>query len=221
MTGLLALIAGLAISVGGAGMFLVLAGAEPAVVRRATVIAVAKDGFAPEATAPPAPAPTEAENGPIVAVALASAALFGDDPVERLDTRFEGGLEFFENPTAPGFIVHYPRFGIPGRPGANTILAAHVNYLGFGPGPFASVATARIGDMLTIAMADGTLYVFSVQSIDVIPLSMIDMDAIVFPALPSSRERATLISCGGTCIPNGTGCDYDSRVVVVAERYLD
>ncbi len=216
------LVCALTACLGAAAISLTFAQSGPSLSRRVTFAAIARDGFAPPPP-PAAPAPPAApvDNGPIVSVYLGSGAVLATSPVERRDTRFESGQEYFENPTAPHFIVHYPRFGVPGRPGANTILAAHVNYLGFGPGPFASIAAARIGDTLTLAMSDGTAYTFTVQSVDIIPLSIIDMDAVVFPALASTRERATLISCGGTCIPNGAGCDYDSRVVLVAERFLD
>ena len=48
------------------------------------------------------------------------------------------------------------------------------------------------------------------------------MDAVVYPWLDAGVERVTLISCGGTFVPYaGGGGEYTSRVILVAERYVD
>jgi hypothetical protein len=56
-----------------------------------------------------------------------------------------------------------------------------------------------------------------------VKVGAIDMNAVVYPALAPNKERITLITCGGTFVPNGSGSggQYDSRVLLVAERYVD
>jgi hypothetical protein len=46
------------------------------------------------------------------------------------------------------------------------------------------------------------------------------MMAIVYPGLDVKVERVTLISCGGNFRPLPGGGEYDSRVIVIAERFL-
>jgi sortase (surface protein transpeptidase) len=103
------------------------------------------------------------------------------------------------------------------------MFAAHVNYVGYGPGPFANLLHSGPGDALYVKMDNGFVYTYTVQSVKVVPLAQLNMDEVVYVDLPEDKERVTLISCGGTFIPNpnGPGGDYTSRVILVAERYLD
>ncbi len=160
-------------------------------------------------------------DGPVAGISLASARLSGWEPVEVRDTHYVGGREFLEDPTGPANIAWYPRFGRPGHRGGNTVFAAHINYVGYGNGPFAYLTSVVVGDALYVTMADNSVYTYTVDSVTVIPLADLNMDAVVFPGLDEHTERITLISCGGTFVPNpGGGGVYDSRVVLVAERYI-
>lgn len=160
--------------------------------------------------------------GPVVTIFLASAGITNNPPVEERDTVFVAGRETFDVPTHPARIAWYPRFGRPGFRGANSLFAAHINYVNYGNGPFAYVTSAVAGDTLVVRMENGTEYEYAVKSVEVIDLDVIDMDAIVFPGLDSHTERVTLISCGGTFVPapGGIGGEYNSRVILVAERYI-
>lgn len=195
---------------------------------RAVVPGIAKADPAPAPRPSPTVSPTPRPQpfvGPIARVYLGPASLNSSD-IEIRGTTWINGRETFQGPSGPARIAHYP--GVqgelppaPGFPAGHTILAAHVNYLGFGDGPFAHLTRVRPGDALYLTMANGTEYAYTVRSVDIVPLTVIDMDAIVYPPLDGHRERVTLISCGGTCIPNRWGgCDYDSRVILVAERYV-
>jgi hypothetical protein len=173
----------------------------------------------------PTPTPTPRPlpyTGPVQSLYLGSAGLGSASPVEVRDTSFQGGREVFQDPSAPGKIAWYGRFGHPGYPAQNSLFAAHINYVGYGNGPFANLTHATVGDALYVAMDNGTQYVYTVTSVDIVPLSSLDMDAVVFPILDSFTERITLISCGGTFVPhaNGIGGEYESRVILVAERYV-
>jgi sortase (surface protein transpeptidase) len=153
---------------------------------------------------------------------LASAKLGASWPVEVRDTYFAGGREFFQDPSAPEKIAWYSRFGQPGYVGANSMFAAHIDYVGFGKGPFGYINNAAPGDALYLAMDNGTTYTYTVKSVSVIALQDLDMNAVVFPAMGAGVERVTLISCGGTFVPfPGGGGEYTSRVILVAERYVN
>jgi hypothetical protein len=182
---------------------------------------LARDGQNPTSTPrPPTPTPVPTYGDP-VSITLQSAGLSATAQIERRHTKLVGGREQFEDPSHPARIAWYHRYATLGRGGHNTIMAAHVNYFGHGAGPFVNLRYARIGDDLRIRTADGKTLRYTVLSVRVIKLSNLDMDRVVYPGVPLNRERITLISCGGTFIPRaGGGGDYDSRVVLYAERIL-
>jgi hypothetical protein len=173
----------------------------------------------PTPTATPRPRPYV---GPISSIYLKSASILGGAPIEERDTVWVGGREFFEDPSAPQYISWYPRFGRPGFAASNTMVAAHVNYVGYGNGPFVGLLQADVDDALYVTMGNGEVITYTVKSVNLYKLSELDMDPVVFPVLDSTTERITLISCGGTFIPNpsGVGGDFDSRIVLVAERFV-
>lgn len=170
-------------------------------------------------TPTPTPKPVP-YNGPVQSLHLASARVDARWPVEVRDTHMQGGREVFQDPTAPQRIAWYSRFGQPGFSGHNSLFAAHIDYIGFGKGPFGFLTSARAGDALYLRMDNGTELAYTVVSVEIIKLSVLDMDAVVFPPLGAGMERVTLISCGGTFVPYpGGGGEYDSRIILVAERY--
>jgi len=183
---------------------------------------IARDGMAPP---PPTPTPTpvaQIDYGPPRSLTLASARIPASAYIEARHTHDVGGRETFEDPSRPQYIAWYHRFSTMGRGGQNTIMAAHINYAGYGNGPFRYLTSARVGDQLSIRMDSGHVLTFTVKSVEVIKLTAIDMDAIVYAPVAANRERITLISCGGTFVPySGGGGAYDSRVFLVAERILD
>lgn len=173
----------------------------------------------PEPASTPRPQPYA---GPVQTLYLGSAALTMNPTVEQRDTTTSAGREVLQDPSVPARVAWYPRFGHPGFAGNNSLFAAHVNYVNYGNGPFAYLTSASVGDALYVTMDNGQSYAYTVRSIDVIGLDSLNMDAIVFPPLDSFTERVTLISCGGTFVPNanGVGGEYNSRVILVAERYV-
>ena len=187
----------------------------------AFVAQAARDGTPPPPPPPPTPTPAPVEYGPPRSMTLASAFIPGGTYIEQRHTRFTGGQEYFDEPSNPRWIAWYNRFSTIGRGGQNTIFSAHINYVGIGNGPFRYLTSARIGDVLSIRIDNGDTLKYSVQSVRVIGLANLNMDRVVYPGVPSDRERITLISCGGTFVPRpGGGGDYDSRVILVAERII-
>lgn len=199
----------------------------PALTHRTIVPDVAVADLEPTPTPSPTPTPIPTPvprppvyEGPVASIYLGSARVSNSSPIQQLDTHYIGGREFFQDPTAPAFIATYPRYGRPGFAGGNTVFAAHVNYVGYGNGPFAFLTSARVDDALYVTMANGEVYTYTVKSVDIARLDTLDMDPVVFPTLDSYTERVTLISCGGTFIPAAVGGEYNSRVILVAERYV-
>lgn len=206
----------------GSALALAADAPKPDLKYRAFVPAVARAG-APAPTSPPAPtALPQPYAGPVQTLYLGSARLTGNPVVEERDTVYQGAREVFQDPSAPARVAWYPRFGHPGFGGDNSIFAAHINYVGYGDGPFAYLTSVAAGDAFYVTMANGDQYAYTVRSIDVVALANLDMDAVVFPLLDANTERVTLISCGGDFVrnPSGVGGEYTSRVILVADRYV-
>ncbi len=171
----------------------------------------------------PPPPPPQVDVPDVVWMSLASGVVSPNSPIEFRDTFHNGvGLQF-EEPTHPALIAWYARYGRPGYGGHNSLFSAHINYVNYGDGPFRYLTSAQVSDFLYLGMDNGDVYAYQVQSVQVIHLSVLDMGAVVWPGLPPNKERVTLISCGGTFVPNpsGIGGQFESRVILVAERYLD
>jgi hypothetical protein len=216
----LALALGLAGLVGAA---LALAAANPAeLTHRSIVPGIARAERTPTPTPTPTP-PPQTYVGPVRSIYLESARLYGDDPIEIGGSHYVGSREILDDPTGPTTIMHYelPYLAeAPGFGGGHSIFAAHVDYVNYGLGPFAYITDAEPGDTLSITMANGDSYAYSVKSVEIVSLATLNMDDVVFPPLDSKTERVTLISCGGTFIPAAVGGEYTSRVILVAERQV-
>lgn len=211
----------------GAALALAADPPKPDLSQRAVLPGVSRADLLPTATPTPTPVPYRSD-APVRSLYLQSAGVAQTSPVEQRDTAYEGSREVLQDPTNPGNIAWYPRFGHPSQPAANALFAAHINYFGYGNAPFAHLQDARIDSALYVTLADGTQYVYDVKSVQVIPVSDLDaggMQAVVYPDPPldSHIGRVTLISCGGDFVPyaDGSGAgEYSSRVVVTAERYI-
>jgi hypothetical protein len=210
----------------GAAVGVAAPGAAPDLPYRAFAPNVSSAENTP--TPQPAPTPRPAvPDGEVTSLYLASAKVTSNAPIEDLNTHVVGGREVFQDPTEPKYIAMYPNWGsgrpnrhAPGEAGMNTIFAAHVNYVGYGNGPFAYLHQAAIGDALYVTLDNGLVFTYTVKSVEIVPLADLGMDGVVFPALDSYTERITLISCGGTFIPAAVGGEYVSRVLLIAERYV-
>ena len=188
---------------------------------RAIAPALSKAELLPTPTPIPTPVPYL---GPVASISLGSARITSQWPVEVRDTTIVGGRETFQDPSHPGTIAWYARFGQPGFASNNSIFAAHINYINYGNGPFAYLTSAQVDDALYITMANGAVYAYSVKSVQLVPLADLEngaIDGFVFPGLDAHTERVTLISCGGDFVARpGGGGDYTSRVILIAERYV-
>lgn len=204
------------------------ADASPAALKPRAYLPDVSRGQEPPIPTPVPTQPAEPYPGPVASLYLGPAGVGQNTRVEERATASEGDHEAFQDPSAPGVIAWYSgsRFGHPGFPGTNSVFAAHVNYFGYGDGPFAHLTSAHADDALYVTMTNGEVYTYTVRSVSIVPLADLDnggMQSIVYPALDEHTERVTLISCGGDFVPysaSGGAGEYTSRVVLVAERYV-
>ena len=173
---------------------------------------------APQPTATPSP---PASGAAVLTLYLESGGVTNNPVVEPRHTEQRLNGAQLQTPTHPSRVAWYNRFGHPGFAQNNTMLSAHVDYVGYGDGPFHDLIATEIGSALYLRLEDGTEYAYTVKSVEVINLDVLDMNEVVYPDLDEHTERVTLITCGGTFVPYpGGGGAYNSRVILVAERWV-
>jgi LPXTG-site transpeptidase (sortase) family protein len=99
--------------------------------------------------------------------------------------------------------------GRPGNPGANIVMAGHVDYIGVGPAVFYSIANLAPGDIITIHSSTGS-YNYAVQW-----SQWVDPNSDFTPYVAAqSVESVTLV----TCIGSFSAGHYSNRIAVRATR---
>lgn len=141
-------------------------------------------------------------------VGVAAPAIAVDARVGRYGLDAFGRLDVPQDGTTVGWNPAYS--ALPGQGGA-TFLAGHFTYGGF-PAVFSRLAELREGDVVTVALSDGSAYRYRVTSVADYHLATIDMGALL--AGREGMESITLMTCSGPAIEG----EYDSRTVVLAER---
>jgi LPXTG-site transpeptidase (sortase) family protein len=128
----------------------------------------------------------------------------------------DGGLEAvgivagkMGEPTDPWRVGWYPALARPGE-GRNVVLAGHKDWWGVGPTVFAALDRLRVGDKLYLIDGDGAGFVYRVRSSRTVPASTNAQEIV----RDTGVESVTLITCTGAF----DGVEYDSRLVVRAER---
>jgi hypothetical protein len=147
-------------------------------------------------------------NRPVPPVRLRIGALDLDLPVRPVGVQEDGSMEVPENPS----VVGWYRFG----PGAGsdsgaTVLAAHVDSLRYGLGPFAALTTLGEGAEVLLADGDGTTTGYRVETITRTGKTDL-VDAGVFER--TGPPRLHLITCGGSFDPERR--TYSDNVIVTA-----
>lgn len=158
------------------------------------------------------PEPTAApSDAPIASLSIPRFDVDGDVITLGLDEN-----RVMEAPDGPWDIAWYDFTAQPGT-GSNAVFSGHVDWYNVGPGGgpggavFWNLKDLRQGDLIEVALTDGTLYQYSVVTKQQVDPS-IDFTPIVGP---SDSDIVTLITCGGTF--NASVGHYDSRIVVQAE----
>ncbi len=121
------------------------------------------------------------------------------------------------NPSGPTDVVWYDFAannwtglgGAPGQPGANVVLAGHVDYIRYGPAVFWSIKDLQPGDIVTVTTENGPIN-YAVQWGQ---WAQPDQDFTSFVS-QTGQESVTLV----TCIGSFSGGHYSNRYVVRAVR---
>ncbi len=141
-------------------------------------------------------------------VGLRIDALEVDAPIDAYGVdRATGQMAVPDNVTDVGWYEYGPR---PGEPGSS-VLAAHVDLAGSGPGVFFDLRTLDEGDQITVLHEDGSESPFRVVARSTYEKEELPLDVIFSREGPSVL---TLITCGGGF--NSNISRYDSNVVVYA-----
>jgi sortase (surface protein transpeptidase) len=150
----------------------------------------------PEATSVPVAAP----------VGLTIPAIGVSTSLIRLGLTAAGALQVPSSTTVAGWYTGSPA---PGQIGA-AVIAGHVDSKA-GPAVFFRLRLLRVGDLVYVRRADGSLAVFRVTAVQTYLKSQFPTAAVYGP-LPVAQLR--LITCGGTY--DRTTGHYLSNVVVSA-----
>ena len=196
-------------------------GVGPAVVRTGPPLGSGPAFVAPM-TAPPAPAEPGTAAGPVARPATPSTVPRGQVPLSvsvpsigltsSIQPEGVNGRGLMQIPDDLRVAGWYRYGARPGQGTGATVLAAHVDTAAAGIGPWAALRTVRVGDLVTVRTAQGTLR-YQVAEIDRIRKSMLDTASLFSSAGP---ERLHLVTCGGR-FDRSTG-HYQDNVVVVAYR---
>ena len=103
-------------------------------------------------------------------------------------------------------VAHLQGTGNPGDSN-NVVLGGHCTLPNRSPGPFAELRNIEIGDQVLVYGDDGTVYVYTVDSMKVVEVMAVEV------ASPTSDLTLTLITCHNWDFAEGI---YQDRLVVVA-----
>jgi len=145
-----------------------------------------------------------AEVMPPVRIAIPDARIdIAVAPVGVLDT---GVMEL----PAQVDVAGWYRFGPgPASAAGATVLAAHVDSLRYGRGPFSRLKELGVGATVTVTTADGAAHAYTITSNERVSKQEIPLDAVFDQA---GAPRLVLITCGGQ-FDQGTGHYLDNILV--------
>lgn len=123
-----------------------------------------------------------------------------------------GQMEVPDNVQEVAWYEHGP---VPGEPGSS-VLAAHVDLAGQGPGVFYRLADLDPGDVVAVDFEDGTRFTFIVAARVIYAKDQLPLDVVFAKQGPAVL---TLITCGGDF--DSSRSRYDSNVVVYARPVDD
>ncbi len=159
--------------------------------------------------APEGPPPSEA---PIARISIPRFAVDAPVVVRGVD-----GNGVMLTPDGPTDVAWYDFSARPGF-GSNAVFSGHVDYINYGPAVFWNLKDLEQGDIIEVALQDGTVYEYSISTREQVSanLSPEEIGRIVGQ---TDQEVITLITCGGTF--DASLGQYDERVIVRAERVLE
>lgn len=169
-----------------------------------------------------APTPTSS-TAPVARVVIESLGVDAPAMILGLDKDFIPEVPTFENvpKVLPGVhpadvVAWYDFSSHPGH-GSNAVFSGHVDWVNR-LGVFGRLRNVKPGDVIQVFLADGTVYRYQVTDNMQIPWD--DPEAVKL-MLATEEEVITLITCGGTWVPNRNdplGGNYTHRTIVRAAR---
>lgn len=121
-----------------------------------------------------------------------------DMPLEPVGVAEDGTMELVPDTDVAGWY----RFGSGiDEPDGTIVIAAHVDSLTYGLGPFVEIKKAQPGQTIRLTGPDGADRVFSVQTVETTQKTEVDLASVFVRDGP---PRLVLITCGGDF-------DYDTR----------
>jgi LPXTG-site transpeptidase (sortase) family protein len=131
-----------------------------------------------------------------------------DAPISNKGVGRDG---IMENPNGPEDVAWYDFSARPGG-GGNVVMSGHLDYAGYGDAVFARLSRLRGGEMIEVALQNGTQYVYRVVS----SRSYLSNGAPTGELLaPTRAEMLTLITCEGDWNPRAR--EYSDRLIVRAQ----
>ena len=165
----------------------------------------------------PQPTPTQAlpppSEAPIASIVIPRFDIDAPVVVRGVDAN-----NVMETPSGPTDVAWYDFSGKPGY-GSNAVFSGHVDYIDYGPAVFWNLKDLEQGDMVEVRLNDGTVYKYKVATRQSVMVEGLSEDVLRGIIGPSQQDVVTLITCGGTF--DYSSQQYDERVVVRAERFLD
>jgi len=153
-----------------------------------------------ELNAPPPPAATR--------VVVPSLSI--DMPIEPLGVDADNLMEL---PVSP-FAAAWYRFGpAPASDSGATVIAAHVDSLAEGVGPFSQLRRAEIGASVTVVDAAGVEHEYRVVSVERIDKAEVPLDRVF---TREGKPVVVLVTCGGDW--NRQAESYRDNYIVTAEK---
>ena len=126
---------------------------------------------------------------PPVRVAVPDAGI--DVEVEPVGVLSNGEMELPDNTRVAGWYKYGPD---PASATGATILAAHVDSLVYGLGPFSRLKELAAGARVTVTTSDGAIHAYTVASVERVAKAEIPLDTVFDRAGPS---HLVLMTCGG------------------------
>ncbi|OII35285.1 hypothetical protein BIU98_02535 [Curtobacterium sp. MMLR14_010] len=144
----------------------------------------------------------------VAPVRVAVPALDIDQAVQPEGVDPSGAMALPADPAVAGWW----RFGsTPTSTAGSTVLAAHVDAVGYGIGPFAHLVDVPVGTQVTVTSEDGTTTRYAVATVDLLAKTGVPWASVFDHDGP---RRLVLVTCGGTF--DTATHHYRSNLVVTA-----
>lgn len=160
-------------------------------------VPVTRATLPPAAPAPVAPARVQVDWAGVAA------------DIEPIGTDATGQLELPSNPAEAGW---YRYSASPDAAEGTTVLAAHVDAVGYGVGPFAHLVDAPKGTEITVTDTTGHATTYSIDTVSLVSKSQVPWKSVFTETGP---HRLILVTCGG--VFDYTTHHYLSNLLITAE----